>query len=210
VAATVTGGGDLWVANAAANSLTEYAPGADGDAAPIATVSGSSTLLNMPSGVTEDSAGNLLVANLAGESIARFPATANGNVAPTSLIQGADTTLDFPHGVSVDPQGRIYVPNQFGDSISVFAAAASDDASPVATITGGSTGLSGPQAVAVLPPPGTATAPTARLAPSTSADRLVARETRQVRSRHHALLIPVGSLPSRKDTEDHGHRPGRR
>jgi hypothetical protein len=40
--------GHLWVANAGANTLTEYAAGASGDAQPVATISGSSSGLSGP------------------------------------------------------------------------------------------------------------------------------------------------------------------
>jgi hypothetical protein len=140
------------VANANNNSLTEYAPGANANVAPIATVAGAATNLNSPVGLGQDERGNLLVANLYGESIARFAATATGNAAPIGLIAGGNTTLDFPHGVDVDAQGRIYVPNQFGASIAVFAPDATGSVAPVATIAGAATGLSAPAAVAVVPP----------------------------------------------------------
>ena len=65
--------GDIWVANAGNNSLTEYGPGANGDAAPIATVSGPATILNMPVALGQDEHGNLLVANLFSKSVTRFP-----------------------------------------------------------------------------------------------------------------------------------------
>ena len=150
--ATVTNTGNLWVANSAGRSLTEYAALSSGDATPIATVSGPGTFLANPVAIGQDQNGNLLVADLAARAILRFSSTARGSAAPLGMIAGADTTLQFPHGVDVDAEGRIYVPDQFGDSIAVFAANADGDAPPVATIAGGSTGLSGPSAIAVVPP----------------------------------------------------------
>ena len=44
--------GNLYVANTLGNSITVYAPGASGDAAPVATISGGHTGLNGPIGIT--------------------------------------------------------------------------------------------------------------------------------------------------------------
>ena len=44
--------GNLYVANTLGNSITVYAPGASGNAAPLATIGGGRTGLNGPVGIT--------------------------------------------------------------------------------------------------------------------------------------------------------------
>jgi hypothetical protein len=54
-----------FVANDGANSVTEYARGASGNATPAATISGNNTGLNNPFGLGFDSSRDLLVTNFA-------------------------------------------------------------------------------------------------------------------------------------------------
>src|ERR1035437_9666811 len=53
--------GTVYVTNAGANSITAYAPGATGNAAPIRTISGAATGLNGAAYVVPDGSGNLFV-----------------------------------------------------------------------------------------------------------------------------------------------------
>src|SRR3989442_7041473 len=57
--------GPLYVANYNGSSVTAYAAGATGNATPTATIAGSKTGLNQPSGVALDAAGRVYVANAA-------------------------------------------------------------------------------------------------------------------------------------------------
>ena len=68
--------GDLFVANVDGSSVTEYAPGASGNAAPKATISGASTGLSNPHGLGFDSSGRLFVANAGTRSPSTPPAPA--------------------------------------------------------------------------------------------------------------------------------------
>jgi hypothetical protein len=156
----VDAAGRLYVANALpppANvySITVYAALASGNAAPIATIQGSNTGLNVPTGIAVDAEGRLYVAN-AGGAITVYAPGANGNSTPIANIQGSSTGLDEPIGIAVDGSGKIYVSNFLScgndpasQSIEVFAAGATGNASPIATIQGASTGLDGAYGIAV-------------------------------------------------------------
>jgi putative Ig domain-containing protein len=139
--------GHLWVANAGANTLTEYTAGANGDVQPLATISGSSSGLTGPQGLTLDAAGNLLVTNLFSGTATEYPPIDNPNATPMRTISG----LAAPDGVDVDAVGNIYVANELA-GVSEYGPNATGAAMPTATITGPATGISGPSGVAVAPP----------------------------------------------------------
>ncbi|HET6947958.1 MAG TPA: hypothetical protein VFJ45_09125, partial [bacterium] len=93
---TVSG---LYVANRSGQSVTVYEPSATGDVAPIRTISGTSTGLNVPYGVALDAAGILYVSNGASNSITVYAPGATGDVAPIRTISGANTGLNGPRGM---------------------------------------------------------------------------------------------------------------
>jgi hypothetical protein len=129
-----------------------FAPGANGNAAPLATIAGSATGLNTPRGLAQDAAGDLLVTNQYGHSVTIYAPGTNGNSFPKATLAGSSTMLSYPTGIDVDTQGRVYVANQYDNDIHVYAAGAVGDSPPIATITGGATALSGPGAIAITPP----------------------------------------------------------
>ena len=136
-------------------SVTVYAPGAGGTAAPTRTITGAHTGMNGPVGIARDAAGNLYVANAGnsccglGNSITVYGAGARGDAAPTATIVGGNTGLDAPSGVALDAAGHLYVANADGNSITVYGSRATGNATPSATITGGSTGLNRPVGIAL-------------------------------------------------------------
>lgn len=81
------------MSNYSGNAITEYAPGAKGDVAPINTIAGSNTQLYVPLGMAMSGAGRLYVANSYSGTIAIFAAGASGNVAPVATISGSSTGL---------------------------------------------------------------------------------------------------------------------
>jgi len=90
------------------DSVTVYAAGANGNAAPIAVISGANTQLNLPQGIAIDSAGKIYVANNGSanggtDAITVYAAGANGNAAPIQTIAGSLTGLNLPAGVAVGP-----------------------------------------------------------------------------------------------------------
>lgn len=155
-AVTATTDLPLYVSNFENNSITLYAPGANGNASPIATISGPNTQLNGPLQMVVDVSGRLYVNNSANDSITVYPPGANGNVTPIATIAGSNTGLRGPQGLAIDANGTLYVSN-FGvlpgnlpaNSITVYAPGASGNVAPIATIGGPNTGLRRPSAVAL-------------------------------------------------------------
>src|SRR6266581_804323 len=111
-------------------SVTVYAPGAGGTAAPTRTITGAHTGMNGPVGIARDAAGNLYVANAGnsccglGNSITVYGSRATGNATPSAMITGGSTGLNRPVGIALDAAGRIYVANSGNNSITVYAAGA--------------------------------------------------------------------------------------
>src|SRR2546426_671829 len=136
-------------------SVTVYAPGAGGTAAPTRTITGAHTGMNGPVGIARDAAGNLYGANAGNSccglvnSITVYGARARGDAAPTATIVGGNTGLDGPSAGAVDAAGHLYVANADGNSITVYGSRATGNATPSATITGGSTGLYRPVGIAL-------------------------------------------------------------
>jgi hypothetical protein len=157
--------GTLYVANLAAYtsgwSITVYSAGANGNAAPTATIAGNNTLLVAPIGIAV-AGGKIYVTNWGhtdgGPSnvdtrLTVYTTTANGDVPPVETINGQGT-MSEPAGITVDAAGSMYVTNYgnsyqgaIGWSVTVFAAGATGNAAPIRTIAGGNTGLNGPWGV---------------------------------------------------------------
>jgi hypothetical protein len=96
----------IYVTNAG-NTVTVFALGATGNVAPIRTISGASTQLNLPIGIRVDGKGNLLVANRQGGNVTVYPDTASGNVAPTSVLTA--TGMGSPQGIAIGASNDVYV-----------------------------------------------------------------------------------------------------
>jgi sugar lactone lactonase YvrE len=130
-------------------SLTVYAAGANGNVAPIRTITGSNTGLFYPIGVALDSKAKTYVTNSNGQSVTVFAAGANGDVAPIRTISGSNTGLFYPLGIAVGGTGKTYVANSSGGSVTVYAPGANGNVTPIQTITGSNTGLNQPQGIAL-------------------------------------------------------------
>ena len=124
------------------SDITVYAPGSDGDRAPIATIFDGENFFFIPAGIALFN-GTLYVADPGDQTINEYPATANGTVNPTAIIDN----LDQPRGVAVDPKGRIYVTD--ADRVLVYAANANGPAAPLRTIAGSNTQLNGAAGITV-------------------------------------------------------------
>jgi 6-phosphogluconolactonase (cycloisomerase 2 family) len=141
-------GGDQF---ANAGTVTVYAANPAGtlNEAPLATIAGSSTGLNVPWDVAVDALGKIYVANNNSPSITVYAANPSGtlNEAPLATIAGSSTGLNGPTGVAVDASGKIYVVNASNATITIYAANPSGtlNEAPLATLTG----LGSPAAVTV-------------------------------------------------------------
>ena len=92
---------NLYVANGN-NSITEYAYGANGNVAPVATIQGASTGLIQPWSLALDTSDDLWVSNLSGQSVTAYAPGASGNVAPIVAISGSNNQLNLPAGLALD------------------------------------------------------------------------------------------------------------
>jgi len=131
------------------NSITVYSRTASGNTAPLRTLQGAATGLDIPTDVAVDSANNeLVVANLgtAGSrgSITVYSRTASGNTAPLRTLQGAATGLAGAEAVAVDSANNELVVVSGDRSIRVYNRTASGNTPPLRTLTGPATGLDFP------------------------------------------------------------------
>jgi len=139
----------LYVLNTDIHSITVYPVTANGNVAPLRSITGSNTMLGtcFPNQITVDKSGKLYVScQRVGSSwgILVFAAGANGNVAPTTTIGGNATLLDFPYGLGTDRLGNLDVSNcgtqctgsGSPPSVTVYAPGASGNVAPIRIITG--------------------------------------------------------------------------
>lgn len=129
-------------------SVTVYAAGANGDAAPIAQIEGVKTHLCDPAGIAIDSSGNLYVTSgqQYSSAVNVYAAGSNGNVRPMAVISGNRTLLYDPAGITLDAAGNIYV---VGGELMKFKAGAHGNAKPQQAIAGILTKLEFPYGIAV-------------------------------------------------------------
>lgn len=139
----------VWVANGANSEINAFALSANGDVAPIHTLSGPLTGLDGPDALVFDSVGNLYVANADTPAITEYQAGASGNVAPARTLVGAATGLVTPAGITLDSADNLYVANEAEQSVTVYPYGASGDVPPIRTITGPQTQLSQPWGLAI-------------------------------------------------------------
>jgi sugar lactone lactonase YvrE len=152
--------GNIYVANAGKggggqDSITKYAAGSSGDAAPVAHINGANTKLFSPSGLTVDSSGNIYVANPGSttyaanqkpvvealDSITVYSPGSTGNIAPVRTISGNLTRLSSPSGIAVDSSGNLYVDSlgvqgSQGAGILIFAPGSNGNVAPTLSIDG--------------------------------------------------------------------------
>lgn len=135
--------GTIYVADYAANAIDVFAPGTNGNVAPLRRIVGESTGLSGPADVAVDSAGDVYSSNFNNDTITEYAPGASGNAAPIRTIGGALTKLANNDDMSVATNGEIYAGNFAGTPVVVFAPGASGNVAPVRTLEGSETGLSG-------------------------------------------------------------------
>jgi len=119
--------GKIYVANCGScigdhnvpDTVTVYAPGSNGDVAPIAKISGDKTGLNSPAGIAIDAVGDIYVANDVivspsggADKITVYARGSNGNAAPKATL--FPLGIDYPSGILLDSGGNLYVANVDG------------------------------------------------------------------------------------------------
>jgi hypothetical protein len=145
-AVAVDAQGYIYVANSAGASVTVYAPGSDGNAAPQGAITGMATLLQTPTSVALDKNSNIYVAD--GSHVYEFPAGQGGNISPIQDIE-----LQSPYsaqGIAVDGYGDVFVAavasNRNPDTVFAYASGSSG---PYLALNGSQTGLNNPDAIAL-------------------------------------------------------------
>src|SRR3990167_8175889 len=117
-------------------SVTIYPRTAHGDVAPLRTIQGSQTQMNLPLGVYRDPvSGQIVVANSGDDSVLFFDGNATGNVAPVRVLKGPATNFNGPTGVLVDPNhNELWVTSWEGHSTNVYPRTAQGNVAPIRVI----------------------------------------------------------------------------
>jgi|SRR5579862_1723262 len=131
------------------NSVSVYAPDANGDAPPARYIQGGKTEMHDASYVAVTKDGTIYVPNYLGDSVTIFGRRADGNVAPIRMIAGSQTKLRGCSGLGIDSKGNIYVSNYNTNSVAVFDKHANGNVAPIAIIAGSATGINGPDSMTV-------------------------------------------------------------
>ncbi len=175
--ASLAVGADGKIYVATDEQIRVFAPGIDGDAAPVAVITSKVTGIVDPSGIAIGADGKTYVANKrvtpsSCGGVLVYAPEAYGDVAPLETISGPHTGLQNPLAISVDSAGNVYVLNQQGINqcgkghstvadidpathfapITIYSAAAvarGGDVAPTATIGGPHTNLNFPFTMAV-------------------------------------------------------------
>jgi len=141
--------GEVYVSNAAGDSINVFSANAEGDVAPIRQIKGPKTLLKNPNGVAVDTVnGEVWVANFGNHTATAYTWNANGDVAPLRVIRSAPlkaptTLISNPYMIAFDGRrNEVLVPNCVAQPrISAFAALADRNAVPTRIIEGQNTHL---------------------------------------------------------------------
>ena len=142
------GQSELYLADPDNSSVTEFAPGANGDATPLAVISGPATGLVNPLAIAVSSTRRVYVTNNGADySVEEFAPGASGDATPAAAIAGAATALDYPEGIAVDAVGDVWVANEKAATVTEYAPGATGNAAPIATLAGAATDLTEPARV---------------------------------------------------------------
>jgi len=118
------------------SSVVVFSRTAHGDVAPLRTIQGPRTRLNLPDGMHRDPvSGELLVANTGDDSVLFFHKDASGDVAPVRVLKGPATKLKGPAGLSIDVRhNELWVANWDNHIAAVFPRTAQGNAAPLRVI----------------------------------------------------------------------------
>jgi DNA-binding beta-propeller fold protein YncE len=117
-------------------SITVYAKGVKGDAAPLRVIQGPKTQMDWPTAIAVDPDRNeIFVANDGGNSVLVFDASASGDVAPLRVLKGPKSLVSNPTGVYLDEANNELWVASFGDhTAAVYSPTANGDVAPLRII----------------------------------------------------------------------------
>jgi DNA-binding beta-propeller fold protein YncE len=141
--------GEVYVANAAGDSINVFSMMQEGDVAPIRQIKGPKTLLKNPNGVSVDTVnGEVWVANFGNHTATAYKWNASGDAAPVRVIRSAPldaptTLISNPYMIAFDSRrDEVIVPNCVAQPrISMFSSTADKNAVPTRIIEGQATHL---------------------------------------------------------------------
>jgi hypothetical protein len=164
IACSVDRIGNLWVLNdkpsAGTASITEYAPAARGNVAPILRIAGSNTALFPASAIAAAPGGRRVWvthveagSGLNAPALQAFSTSRAGNVPAVARILGRATTLDYPAAIAIDSIGDLVVSNDPDSgrtsAVLTFAPNTQGNRKPVRSISGAAAGVVRPGYLAV-------------------------------------------------------------
>jgi DNA-binding beta-propeller fold protein YncE len=140
---------EIYVSNAAGDSINVYSATANGDVAPIRQIKGPKTLLRNPNGVSIDPVnGEVWVANFGNHTATAYKRDANGNAEPVRVIRSAPLTapttlINNPYMIAFDGRrDEVLVPNCVAQPrIAAYSTAADKGTTPSRIIEGQKTNL---------------------------------------------------------------------
>ena len=141
--------GEVYVSNAAGDSINVYSATANGDVAPIRQIKGPRTMLRNPNGVSVDPVnGEVWVANFGNHTATAYRWDANGNAEPIRVIRSAPlneptTLISNPYMIAFDGRrDEVLVPNCVAQPwIAAYSTSADKNAVPNRIIQGQNTKL---------------------------------------------------------------------
>jgi len=138
----------IYTANRDGASIIAFKAKANGNVAPVVTITGSQTELNSPDAMALDKKGNVYTANDSGTQesfkVYVFAAGSNGNAKPKRIVGGSKTNLGPTEGITLDSSDNLWVSNYSADAITEYKAGAKGNVKPIDTISGGNTQLNVP------------------------------------------------------------------
>ncbi len=123
-----------------ASVVLAFAPLANGNVAPSATIAGGLTSLDIPYGAAFDPTGTLYVSNVSNNAVTEYPAGSNGNV-PATSISGSNTSISGPTAIALLPDGTLSVANATTNAVTEYSLGSTGNTPPIATIAGANTGI---------------------------------------------------------------------
>jgi hypothetical protein len=139
---------NIWTTDYDKDEVRAYPSNASGCPAPLVTLKGPHTQIDIPEDVLIDHQGRIIVINYL-TSILVFAPDANGDATPLQVIQGPHTHIAHFEGAAIGPDNHIYATSYPNAEVVEYAPAANGDAAPLRIISGNKTGLDAPIGIAL-------------------------------------------------------------